>query len=276
MCAAVALFPFLNAGVKYLSDGYSTGMIVWSRYAGHMLIMVVIYMPSRGGALFKTGQLPTQILRSLLLFSSTAFYFSALPFLPLATAASISFTAPFIVTGLSIFVLGERVGPRRWAAVVIGFIGMLIIIRPGGEGFHWAGLLVLASATSYAIYQVMTRRMAGRDDSTTTAAYTALVGAVVSTLALPMTWATPASWLDAGVLLSLGLVGGLGHQLVIKSFQYGEASVITPFTYGQLLGATVLGYLIFGDFPDLWTWLGVAIIVGCGIYVAYRESRLSK
>jgi drug/metabolite transporter (DMT)-like permease len=273
MCLAVTFFPFMNSMVKYLSADYSIPMIVWARYAGHFLFMLIVFMPKHGVGLFKTGRVKSQTFRSLLLLTSTSCYFYAVHFLPLTTAAAISFTSPFIVVGLSIIFLGERVGPRRWAAVAVGFLGVLIIIRPGIEGFHWSAFLVLASAFCYACFQVMTRRLASQDSNLVTTTYTALVGAVVSSLALPFFWSVPIDLQDLLMLCSLGIFGGLGHHMVILALQYGEASVVSPFVYGQILLATILGYLIFGDFPDHWTWLGVAIIVTCGIYIAAREKR---
>jgi len=271
MCAAVALFPFLNAGVKLLSADYPTAQIVWLRYLGHLAFMLILFLPRHGPALFRTSQPKAQWTRSVLLLSSTVLYFTALTFVPLTTAATISFTNPFIVTALSVPLLAEQVGPRRWAAVIIGFAGALIIIRPGFEGFHPAALLVVGSAACYALYQVLTRRIAGHDDPATTITYTAVIGALLSTLVGPFVWQTPVGLRDWLLFAGLGFFGGLGHYLVVKSFQWGQASVLAPFGYGQLIGATVLGYLLFGDFPDRWTWVGAAIVVACGIYIAYRE-----
>ncbi len=271
MLGAVIMFPFSNAGVKYLGADYPVPMVIWVRYAGHMFLIMLLIMPSRGLSIFKSAHIPSQVFRSLLLFTSTGCYFTAIQFIPLTTAASISFTAPFVVVGLSIFVLGEHVGARRWLAVAIGFVGMLIIIRPGMEGFHAAGFLVFASASCYALYQVITRRLAGQDDNTVTVTYTALVGAVVSSLALPFFWRTPADLFDLMIFLSLGAIGGLAHYWVVKAFQYAEASAVTPLTYLQLVFATILGYVFFNEFPDGWTFVGAAIIVAAGAYIAYRE-----
>ncbi len=273
ICLAVTFFPFLNASVKYLTTDYPVPMIVWARYAGHMVFMLIVFMPKHGIGLFNTGQLKSQILRSLFLLVSTICYFTAVGYLPLTTAAAISFTSPFIVVGLSSSLLGEKVGPRRWAAVAVGFLGVLIIIRPGIVGFHWSAFLVLGSATCYALYQVMTRRLAGQDSNLTTTTYTALVGAIATSVLLPFFWTTPLNATDLLIFVGLGIFGGIGHHLVILALQYGEASVVSPFTYGQIVGATIFGYFIFDDFPDQWTWLGAAIIVSCGIYIAARERR---
>ena len=167
--------------------------------------------------------------------------------------------------------LGERVGARRWTAVAVGFIGALIIIRPSTEAAHWAMLLVIGSATSYAVYQSLTRQLAAVDRPETTMAYTAVVGTLCMSVVLPghLAWPTePIHWL---LFAGLGLFGGLGHIFVVKALQYGPASVIAPLNYAELLGATLLGYAIFGDVPDAMTLLGAAIIIACVLYIAYRE-----
>ncbi|HZD25903.1 MAG TPA: DMT family transporter [Alphaproteobacteria bacterium] len=275
MLAGVAMFPFLNASVKLLgSEGYPMAQIVWMRYFGHLVFMLIVFLPGHGAALFRTRQPAAQLARSLLLLSATVFYFLALGHIPLATAASISFTNPFIVTALSVPILGEVVGPRRWLAVLIGFAGALIIIRPGVEGFQPQGLFVLVSASSFAIYQVITRRIAGHDSPATTITYTAIIGALLTSFVVPFHWVTPTNMRDLLLFLGLGFFGGFGHYMVVKAYEWGEASVIAPLSYGQLIGATILGYLLFSDFPDIWTWVGAAVIVACGIYVAYREGRV--
>lgn len=271
--AVMVMFPCMNASVKYLSTEFNTPMLIWWRYCGHFLVTLLMFLPSRGMRLFFTRNLKIQILRSILLFACTAFYFVALNFIPLATAAVIGFTSPFIVTALSVPILGESVGWRRWAAVFVGFIGALIVIRPGTGSLHWAAFLVLGTATCYALYQVMTRKIAGRDDPATTITYTAIVGAIIISCIAPFYWQLPAQWLDIALFIVVGVFGGVGHYFVVKAFQYGQASVLAPMTYGQLVGALCFGYLIFGDLPDLWSWVGAAIIVGCGLYIGYREGR---
>ena len=276
MCLAVGLFPFLNASVKILGEDYAIQQILWLRYLGHFVLMLVIFLPFHGGKLFRTQNLGAQLVRSLLLLGSPTCYFMALAYLPLTTAASISFTSPFIVTALSVPLLGERVGPRRWTAVGIGFIGALIIIRPAGAGFHGAELLVIASATFYSFYQIMTRRLAGQDSPATTIIYTAVFGALLTTLVGPAYWVTPTADIHWLLFAATGFFGGLGHLFVVKAFQWAEVSVVSPFVYLQLVGAVILGFFIFGEFPDIWTWIGSAIIVACGAYITYRETVIAK
>ena len=272
MLLGCTIFPILNACAKTLGNEYPITEVVWARYAGHLLIILIMFMPRRGLNLFVARRPGMQAIRSVLLFCSTSLYFTALHFLPMATAASISFTSPFIVMALSVPLLGEKVGPHRIAAALIGFAGALIIIRPGLEGTHWATFLVVGSASCFALYSVLTRKVSGIDSSDTMVAYTALVGVVVASLAMPfIDWEWPHSWFDVVLFAAMGACGGIGHFFVIKAFSFGQASMIAPFNYVQLVGATILGYWIFGNFPDRWTWIGAALIVCGGIYMAYRE-----
>lgn len=275
MLAAVTLmFPTMNTAVKYLTaEGYPFGQVVWARYAGHLVFMMIVFMPRQGLSLFRTARPGVQLMRSFLLFACTAMYFYALQFIDLTVAASISFTSPIIVTALSFAVLGERVGVRRLCAVIVGFAGAMIIIRPGGEAFHWAMLLVVANTFCYAFYQLLTRKMAFNDNPATTNTLTAVVGAVVSLLFLLDGVVLPDSLLHWGMFAGVGVLGGFGHYMVARSFQFAEASVVAPFSYGQLIGATILGYLVFGTLPDIWTGVGAIIVAGSGLYIAYRERR---
>ena len=251
-------------------------MLIWGRYTGHFLFVLLMFLPGRGIRLFLTANLKIQIFRSVLLFGCTAFYFVALNFIPLATAAIIGFTSPFIVTAISPSILGEQVGWRRWAAVCVGFIGALIVIRPGSGSLHWAAFLVLGTASFYALYQVMTRKIAGRDDPATTIAYTAIIGAVIASGIAPFYWQLPQQGLHIFLFIAIGLLGGIGHYFVVKAFQYAQASVLAPMAYAQLIGALSFGYIIFADLPDFWSWVGTAIIISCGLYIGYREAVRKK
>lgn len=276
MCLAVSIFPFLNAAAKYLGNHYPVSEVVWARYLGHLVYMIIVFAPRRRLRLFATRQFRMQILRSLLLFSSTVFYFIALVKVPLATAASVTFVAPMIVTALSVPILGEKVGPRRWAAVIAGFLGTLMIVRPGGSLSAYGAAFLLLNALCYALYQVLSRRMARLDPADISITYVALVGVVLSSIVAPFQWRMPADAFDTMVFLSLGLSGGFAHYFIVKSVEHAPVSVLAPFNYGQLVGATVLGFFLFGTFPDLWTWAGAAVIIASGLYIAYRESRVGR
>ncbi|MCB1805581.1 MAG: DMT family transporter, partial [Candidatus Competibacteraceae bacterium] len=185
-----------------------------------------------------------------------------------------SFAAPFIVTVLAVLVLREKVGWRRWSAVAAGFIGVLVIVRPGLGEVHWAVLLSLCGTTCYSVYQILTRGLGAGDDAATTIVYTAIVGTLVASVMIPFYWSPPVAnwhWL---LFALMGLCGGFGHYFVVKAFQYGEAAVVAPFGYAQLIGTTILGYLIFNDIPDFWTWVGASIIVGSSAFIAYREAQV--
>jgi drug/metabolite transporter (DMT)-like permease len=272
MCSAHTIFPLLNTAVQYLTDEYPIIQLVWARYVGHLVYILAVLIPTRGLRFVRTTRPRIQLVRSFLLVAATAFYFSALIHIPLATAAVINFTGPMIMVALSIFLLGETVGVRRWAAVIMGFVGALIILRPGLGGLHWAGFLVLGCAACNSLYQILTRSLAGHDSAETSIFYTALLPSVVLTLLLPFDFRIPSNGFDWFLFSVLGLIGGLGHYLVIKAYENAEASIISPLNYVQLVGATALGYFVFGDFPDGWTWLGAAIIVASGLYIMHREA----
>jgi drug/metabolite transporter (DMT)-like permease len=272
MCLAVAVLPMLNIGAKYLSTEYPATQITWARYTGHLIFFLVLFLPTRRARLFVTTRPLIQVIRSVLLFTATTMYFIALRDISVATATAISFTMPLMIVLLSIPLLGERVGVERWVAVVVGFIGAMIIIRPGLGVTHWAGFLILAAAGCNTIYQILTRALAGHDPAATSIVYSAMVGTVAGGLIVAANPVVPHSAFDWAVFCSLGIFGGTGHFLIVKAYESAEASVVSPFHYGQLVGATLYGYLAFGDFPDRWTWVGAAIIVASGLYVTRREA----
>src|SRR5271169_2939041 len=277
MCVAVSLFPILNASVKYLGRSYPMPEIFWARFAGHVVFCLAALLPRYGGSLFRTARPGVHAWRSILLFGASAFYFVGLRTVALPTASAIAFIGPIIVTALSVPMLGEKVGPRRWAAVIVGFSGALIIIRPGSDVVQWGAIFVMLDALCYAVYQILSRKIGSLDPAAVSITLTGVGGFVISSAILPFSKIViPSSPFDWSVFLLLGLWGLLGHFFVIKAFQWGAASFVAPMGYGELVGSTLLGYFLFTDFPDLWTWLGAAIIVGSGLYIAYREHRLQK
>jgi drug/metabolite transporter (DMT)-like permease len=273
MCAAGSLFPVMNGLVQVLSPRYSTEQLVWARASSHFLFIVVLFGSTFGVDILRTTQLKWQIGRSLVLLMSTAMFFTGVKYLPLAKAASISFTAPFFVALLAWPLLGERITPGRLMAVMVAFLGVLVVIRPGSEVFQWASLLMLGSAVCYALYQILTRRVARHDSAETSAVYSALVGTVVMSAVVPFVWTPIAAWTDAALLFSLGIIGGTAHYFVARAMIYAQANVIAPFGYWQLVGAVIVGYLISGYLPDAFTWIGAGIIVCAGIYIAWCEAR---
>lgn len=270
------LFPFMNAMVKLLREDFDPAMIIWARYVSHFLLMLILFLPKHGWSLLKSTQPRIQTGRSILLLTATISYFTALGHVPLATAAIIGFTSPFVVTALSTPILGEQVGWRRWGAVLVGFVGAVIVLRPGTGALHPLAGLVLITAFCYGLYQIYTRKISGSDKAATTITYTALVGAIVSSIAVPFFWQTPQTLKQVVLLSVLGMVGGLGHYFVVRAFQYAQASLLAPMAYGQIVGATLLGFIIFGELPDIWTWVGTSIIISCGLYIGYRERAASS
>lgn len=273
MCAGVLLFPFLNASVKHLGARYPVPQIVWARFTGHLIIMAVLFLPQYGRALLATRRPVVQIARSVLMLASNLVFVIGIARVPLATASAIGFTSPLLVTALSVPLLHETVGWRRWSAVVIGFVGALLVIRPGSGFNDPAVLLLLLSSIAYALYLIATRWVGVYDTAATGIMFAALFGSLATSLALPFVFTMPQNALDLALFLGLGLFGGGGHYLVIRAFQLGPAAVMAPLGYVELVGATILGCAIFGNFPDLWTWAGAAVIIASGAYIAWRERR---
>ncbi len=272
MCFAVLCFILMNTMVRYLGRaGTPVPEIIWARYVFHLLL-IMVFFPRRITTLLVSKRKAMQVFRSGLVLLATVCMFFAVREMPLADAVALSFSAPLFAVGLSVLILRERVGPRRWGAVAVGFAGMLIIIRPGAGTLQWAALLPIAMAMLYATYQIVTRMIRGAADPLNALFYTALVGAIAASLVVPFFWRTPGP-IDALMLVGIGFFGGLGHYAVILAYERAEVSVVAPFAYTELIWATILGFMVFGDLPDLWTFVGAGVIVASGLYVLYRERR---
>jgi drug/metabolite transporter (DMT)-like permease len=273
MVLATSLFPFMNGAVQLLSPRYSTDQIVWARVTSHLAFMLILFLPRDGLSLFRTRQLGVQFKRSVCQLMSTSFYFTAIKYLPLAQATTISFTTPFFVAALARPILGERLGFYRLMTMLVAFIGVLIIVRPGTNVFHWATVGVLLSALFYGLYQVYTRGVAGYDSPSTSVVYSVMLATLVMSVVMLFRWKTPESWTDVALMCSLGFFGGLGHFFLAKAMTYAPANVVAPFQYWQLIGAVGVGYMISGYMPDLYTWIGAAVIIGAGLYLGWRDTR---
>jgi drug/metabolite transporter (DMT)-like permease len=274
MCGAGLLFPVMSGFAKFLGEtGYNSLQVSWARAFGHIVFMLAVFVPRFGWRMLRTRRPLVQLLRSAMLFGSNATNFFAITFIPLAKTASISLMAPLLVVPLARLILGERTTRGRMVALGVGFAGVLIVIRPGTELFHWASLFAVASAFGYAIYQVLTRRIAGIDPPETSTIYSSVVGAFGMFLVLPFVWRTPEGVRDILYFCSLGVIGALGHYLVARALTNAPANIIAPFQYMQLIGSVAVGYFFFGDFPDLLTWVGAAIIVGSGLYIGWSQTR---
>jgi drug/metabolite transporter (DMT)-like permease len=273
MCGAVASFACLDAIAKYLGGHMDTLQIVWARYTSAFLLTFLLSNPIRRPGIIRTTRPWLQLGRSFLLVGSTVFNFWAYRYLQLDEALAIMFSTPFLVAALAGPVLGEWIGWRRWAAICVGFAGVLLVVRPGIGGFQWAALLSLASAFCYAIYSIATRVLSRTDSNETTLFYSNVVGAVVMLPVLPFVWAPPSEMVHAALMVVMGVFASLGHYLLIAGHRLAPASVLSPFIYTQLIWAVTLGYLVFGDIPNQWTVAGATIVIASGLYLIHRERR---
>jgi drug/metabolite transporter (DMT)-like permease len=274
MCGAGLLFPVMSGFAKFLGhDGYDSLQISWARAFGHIVYMLVVFVPRFGVGMLKTRRLGTQLFRSLMLFISNASSFLSITFIPLAKAASITMMAPFFVLPIAWLTLGERTTRGRLLAMFVGFLGVLLVIRPGTELFHWASLLSLLSGLCYAVYQVLTRMISTVDSPETSGIYSSVVGGFGMFAVLPFVWRTPETARDIFYFCSLGVIGGTGHYFVARALNNAPANIVAPFQYFQLLGSVAIGYLFFGDFPDFLGWIGAAIIVAGGLYIGWSQTR---
>lgn len=272
MMGMVLLFATLETTAKFLSQTYPVPLIVWFRYVTHFFLMLLLLGPRYGSRLIKTDNPKAQIIRALLLMGSTLLYFTALSGLPLATAKSISFVSPLLVTIFALWFLKEHVSLGRWIAVVVGLLGVLLVISPSGK-FDWYFGLPLMAAVCYSLYQIMTRRFSATEHPVTTLFYTGFVGSIVISLIVPIFWVAP-QIRDLPLFLFLGFAGAFGHFMLIKAMELEDASFLSPLTYVQLIWVTLLGYFAFDHLPTNVGFVGMAIIVGAGLYVALgaRES----
>lgn len=271
MLSAMALLPFLDVVAKHLGrQGVPVMQIVWARLFFGAL-MTLPFALRIGGIRGLVPNLPAMhALRASLIIAATAFFFAALHYLSIAETLAIFFVQPLIVTILSPVVLGEHVGIRRWAAVTVGFIGTLIIIRPGFQDFSPGMFLALCSGTSLAIYLLLTRKIAGSAPAILTTFYTSLTGALVMSVIVLFYWIppTPSQW---GFFVLLSLIANFGHYLIVKAYDHAEASLLAPLAYTEMIMATFAGWYFFGDFPDGWTFVGVGVLISSAVYISMRE-----
>jgi drug/metabolite transporter (DMT)-like permease len=271
--AAGLLFSVMSGTAKMLGAHYSTLQVSWARAFGHIIFMLAVFLPRNGIRLLRTRRPRLQLTRSALLYGSNLASFFAITFMPLADAAAVSQTAPLIVALLAWPMLRERTTLPMALAAAGGFIGVLIVIRPGTAVFHFASLAVLFSATCYATYQILTRKVAPFDSPATSTIYSSMVGAFGMIVVMPFVWKTPQTLHDALCFCSLGVFGALGHYCIARALTYAPVNIVSPFLYTQLLGSVLVGYLFFGDIPDAFSWLGGAVIVGCGLALGWIQTR---
>ena len=270
----MAMGMFLFSGVdtmgKFLTETVHPIQIVWFRQLG-LFLGVLVLIGVQGRSILSTANPKLQIGRGVLAACSATLFIFAVGYVPLADAVAITFVGPFTVTVMGALILCEPVGLRRWSAVIVGFLGTLIVIRPGIGVIHPAALLLIVAATAFALRQVLSRILAGTDRTRTTIAYTAIVSWSLLTLPLPFVWETPSSVLVLGLLLAMAVLAALAEILVIMALDAAQAVVVAPVQYSLLIWGTFYGFVVFGQFPDGWTWLGAAIIVATGLYTLNRE-----
>ncbi len=271
MCAALICFSCLDATAKWVNRSVDPMVTVWARYVSAALLTFIVINPRTKPGALRTRRLPLQLIRSFLLFASTICNFFALQYLQLVETQSIIFATPLLVALLAGPVLGERIGWQRLTAIGVGFAGVLVITRPGLGTMHPAALLSLVGAVSYAFYNIVTRMLASSDSSATTTLYSSVAGIALMTPLLPWIWTTPDSPLTWVLLMSTGLYGGLGHWFLVLAHARAPAAILAPFIYSQIIWMLALGYILFGDWPDPWTFVGAGIVIASGLYLLYRE-----
>ena len=272
---ALALFVAMDALLKVLVASHAVPQLMFVRFVFHTILVMAALRLITGRVPFRSRALGLQTLRSLSLATANAALSVALIHIPLADATAVSFAAPVMTVALAALWLGEKVSPRRWVGVGIGFLGVLVALRPPfltGEALHWAMLLPLVTAVANTAYQLMTRRLATVDDPRTTFVHTSLAAMVLTGLAQPFVWQAPPLG-DLPWMLLLGLLGAAGHCLLVLAFARAPASVLAPMSYTQLAWAGLAGVLVFGDWPDGWWWLGAAVIAAGGVLVALPDRR---
>ncbi|WP_417241335.1 DMT family transporter [Celeribacter sp.] len=272
MIAAVTCFTGIDTSAKWLSlYGLPVMQIVFVRYAMHFALSVAFFVPREGLSAFRSNVPKKQLLRSAALMLSTFMNFWALSYLPLSLTISIAFATPMVVTLLAIPLLGEKVGLRRIAAVITGFVGVLIVVQPWGVGFHWAVILSLHTLVFASFYYVMTRMIAGEEANSTMQLWSSGLATLALFPLAAQNWVWPhdsAGWIVMGLI---GTFGMLGHVFVTTANRFADASVLSPMIYTQLISATIVGYIVFGSLPTWWTLIGATIIIGSGLYIWNRE-----
>ena len=267
---AWAILPFMDTIAKYLSSELSFFQITWARYFFTFLFTLPFMFFFFRKNLTWSTQPKLQIFRGLTLLCANILFFYSISIISMAKALTLAFVAPLITTALSPIFLGEKVGVRRWAAVIIGFVGSLIVIQPGFIEFNLASISALGTGFFYGIYLVITRKLHSSDSPLLTLLLTGVVGAVLASFFVPVVWINP-TFNQWSLLALMGIFACLGHLFLILSLKYADASKLAPFGYFEIVTNVILGYYFFGDFPHYWTWVGLAIIVCSGIYISLRE-----
>ncbi|MGA0594181.1 DMT family transporter [Enterovirga sp. CN4-39] len=273
MCVGVVCFSLCDASAKWLNRTLDPMMTAWARYAFNVVVVSAFLNPITVPGIARSNRLGLQILRSAILVGCTVLNFFALQHLQLTTSMAIQFAMPLLVALMAGPFLGEWAGPRRLAAIGVGFLGVLVVTRPLSGALHPAAFLTVASTVLYALYAIVTRTLAAHDRSSTTVFYSGMVGVLIMTPILPFVWSTPPDLLHWALMIGIGVTAAAGHWLLVLAHARAPAPVLSPFIYTQLLWMGILGYLVFGDVPDGWTLVGAAIVIASGLYLLWWERR---
>ena len=273
--SAWMLLPIMDGIAKYLSAEMHFMQIVWGRYFFMALISLLVTYFFFHKHLKKPNNIQIQLIRSLFLFLSTILFFYAISIISLAEALTLAFVSPMIVTLLSAVILKEKVGIKRWSAVIVGFIGVLFVVRPGFNEINLATITALGCGISYAFYIISTRKLSTQDSPFLTLIFTGLSGSIVISLLVPFYWSWP-TISQLILLITLAAIGTLAHFLLILSLNFAEASKLAPLSYSEIIMNVIIGYYFFGDFPDQWIWIGLMIIISSGVYISLRENVKKK
>ena len=269
-------FAILDSTVKFLSQRYPVSLLVGARWGIQVIALLVWLGPQVGRGLLRTPNPGTQLVRGALLLGSSICFMTALKYLPLADATALNYSTPVIVSVMAVMFLNERMTHARIAFIGAGIAGMLLIVRPGSELFQGAALLALCAAGFYATFQILTRKLA-HDDWRVSLFFPALVSTVAMALVVPFVeWPQTVYWADVALLIFGSMFGTFGHFLLLRAFQRATASALTPFTYTQLVWATLIGWAAFGTFPDRFTLLGMAVIAASGLLITLHERRVAR
>ena len=271
MVAAIGIFVAMDTIAKYLAQWYPVPGLIWARYVINLAILLAWFAARGELHRIRTARPGIQLARGLLLASATFFYFSALRVLPIADAAAISFVLPLFVAVLAVPMLGERLDLPRAVAIFVGMAGALMIVRPGSTVFTAYSLLPVAMAVCNALYQILTRMVAGLEHPLTSLVWGAIVGAVLFSAVAPFAWETPQTAFHWALLGVIGLFASIGHYLLIRAYDYANATLLAPYTYTAMVWAIALGFAVFGHLPDGWSVGGMAVIVASGLFLAARQ-----
>jgi len=277
LIGAVGCFAVLDTTTKVISNSVPLLMALWFRYAFQAVAPTLAVLPTRGLSVLRTAHPKYQLLRGLLLLFTSLFAFYSLRHMPVGEFTAIVMITPLVITLLASLTLGERVSWLRWALVVGGFAGTIIIIRPDGDDFNWAMLLPLGLVICNAWFQILTSRLARTEDPLTMHFYTGWVGTLAASLALPFVWTALDSWTLWASLALMGLMGTVGHFMMILAYGRAPVSTLTPFLYAQIGFAMLGGWIAFSHVPDRWSMLGMGMVAVCGAvgaWLAVRQSRV--